>query len=109
MSLSSFFLPTDSWQPDDEAAAMHSNFTQSEEILDTEENQNIYEQLTCALCLEPYQDPRILDCCHSFCRKCLVNVVTKQLSDPENPLGVYPCTIKTLQLDQCREHFLSKL
>lgn len=32
-------------------------------------------QLSCAICLEPYKDPRILKCSHSFCRRCLVRVL----------------------------------
>ena len=32
----------------------------------------IEEQLNCSICLDTYTDPKILQCFHVFCRKCLV-------------------------------------
>ena len=32
----------------------------------------VEEQLNCSICLETYTDPKILQCFHVFCRKCLV-------------------------------------
>lgn len=37
--------------------------------------QNIKKQLTCAVCCNVFQDPRILPCLHSFCQRCLVAMV----------------------------------
>jgi len=33
--------------------------------------QRIEEKVTCAICLEPYAQPKLLDCFHPFCEKCL--------------------------------------
>ena len=33
---------------------------------------SLVDDLTCSVCLEIYSDPRILDCHHSFCKKCLI-------------------------------------
>jgi hypothetical protein len=43
------------------------------------------QQLSCAICLERYDEPRILKCSHSFCRRCLVQVLEQRAEDPENP------------------------
>ena len=33
--------------------------------------QKLNEKLTCAICLEPYTDPKLLQCFHVFCKNCL--------------------------------------
>ena len=33
--------------------------------------QKLEDQLTCAVCLEPYTDPKLLQCFHVFCENCL--------------------------------------
>ena len=40
------------------------------------------EQLTCAICLETYTQPVLLDCSHSFCRSCLKLLITQTESGP---------------------------
>ncbi len=35
------------------------------------------EQLTCAICLDTYKDPKLLHCLHVFCTRCLVLIVTR--------------------------------
>ncbi|XP_073435066.1 tripartite motif-containing protein 59 [Dendrobates tinctorius] len=36
---------------------------------------HLEEEMTCSICLSLYDDPRILQCSHSFCRKCLENLM----------------------------------
>ena len=36
------------------------------------------EQLTCPLCLNRFDDPKILPCLHSFCRKCLEDLFRRE-------------------------------
>ena len=38
------------------------------------------EHLTCSVCLEQLQDPKVLPCLHSFCHKCIVNLAKKAKS-----------------------------
>lgn len=49
--------------------------------MSTNEERAIYvleqlnEQLLCAVCLEKYCEPRLLDCHHTFCTKCLLRII----------------------------------
>ena len=36
------------------------------------------EQLNCSICLDTYTDPKLLQCFHVFCQKCLVPLVRDQ-------------------------------
>ena len=49
--------------------------------------QKLNEQLTCPICLEPYTDPKLLQCFHVFCENCLKPLVrqTPQGQDVECP------------------------
>lgn len=40
--------------------------------------EQVDQRLSCPVCLERFSDPRLLDCTHSYCRKCLINVLTKR-------------------------------
>ena len=35
------------------------------------------EQLNCSICLDIYDDPKLLQCFHTYCRKCLVTLVVR--------------------------------
>lgn len=37
--------------------------------------EQLNEQLLCPVCLEKYSDPKILDCHHTFCTKCLLRII----------------------------------
>ena len=37
----------------------------------------VEDQLDCSICLETYTDPKLLQCLHVFCRKCLVKLVDR--------------------------------
>ena len=37
----------------------------------------VEEELNCSICLETYRDPKLLQCLHVFCRKCLVKLVVR--------------------------------
>ena len=33
--------------------------------------------LKCAVCLELFTEPKVLPCCHTFCKKCLEGILEK--------------------------------
>ena len=35
--------------------------------------------MSCAVCLEALKDPKVLPCCHSFCKCCLKGIIDKSL------------------------------
>ena len=37
----------------------------------------VEEELNCSICLDTYSDPKLLQCLHAFCRKCLVKLVVR--------------------------------
>lgn len=39
--------------------------------------QKLEDQLNCAICLDTYKDPKLLQCFHVFCRQCLVKLVLR--------------------------------
>ena len=39
--------------------------------------QKIEEELTCAICLGRFNDPKVLPCLHTYCKKCVENLVGK--------------------------------
>ena len=39
--------------------------------------QKLEDQLTCAVCLEPYTDPKLLQCFHVFCENCLKSLASR--------------------------------
>ena len=44
---------------------------------------NTKQSATCGVCKKPYNDPRLLPCLHSFCKKCLLKEVEGEGSDQE--------------------------
>ncbi|XP_078700025.1 E3 ubiquitin-protein ligase TRIM56-like [Branchiostoma floridae x Branchiostoma belcheri] len=44
--------------------------------------------LECTICLEPYKDPKVLPCLHTFCKDCLKKFVAQQ---GEGKDGNFPC------------------
>ena len=39
--------------------------------------QKFEEELNCSICLDTYTDPKLLQCFHAYCRKCLVKLVER--------------------------------
>ena len=37
----------------------------------------VEEELNCSICLDTYSDPKLLQCLHAYCRKCLVKLVVR--------------------------------
>ena len=39
--------------------------------------EKVEEELNCSICLDTYSDPKLLQCFHAYCRKCLVKLVVR--------------------------------
>ncbi len=49
----------------------------AEKVANKEALQKIKGELDCAICLQPYTDPKLLPCFHVFCTKCLEKIVVR--------------------------------
>ncbi len=47
----------------------------AEKTVATEALKKVEDQLECAICLQPYTDPKLLPCFHVFCKHCLERIV----------------------------------
>ncbi|XP_019646342.1 PREDICTED: E3 ubiquitin-protein ligase TRIM56-like [Branchiostoma belcheri] len=52
--------------------------------------------LECTICLEPYKDPKILSCLHTFCKDCLKKFVAKQGREAKDRFPCPTCRIETV-------------
>lgn len=60
-------------------------------------SKNIQEDfLTCKICFEPFTNPKVLTCMHSFCLKCLEDTFEKAPRSKDVPPDQIPCPV-------CRE------
>ena len=41
----------------------------------------VEEHLTCSVCLEPFKDPKVLPCLHSYCHECIINLAKNAKSN----------------------------
>lgn len=49
--------------------------------------EQVGDSLLCAICLCLFEDPRMLSCNHSYCRRCLEVALVNRVWDPEKPVG----------------------
>ena len=45
----------------------------------------IRQEVTCVLCLELLDDPKLMSCLHTYCKKCLMEALAKRPHDPDLP------------------------
>ena len=68
--------------------------------MESKENENretLHDLLHCMICLEPYKDPRILRCGHTFCEPCLAKCFGVYQKHGNTKAGKLPCPL-------CRRH-----
>ncbi|XP_071786901.1 E3 ubiquitin-protein ligase TRIM56-like [Asterias amurensis] len=58
----------------------------------------VQKHLECGICYEQYNDPRVLDCQHSFCKTCLQNYQSTNYKDAT--MLICPVCLKKTQLHQ---------
>ena len=39
--------------------------------------EKVHQEVTCAICLELLDDPKSMPCLHTYCKKCLMQALTK--------------------------------
>ena len=59
------------------------------------------EQLKCPICLDVYNNPRVLNCLHSFCEPCIQSLVTKGQDKTAVPTGIMCPLCRTETLSPC--------
>ncbi|XP_019646860.1 PREDICTED: uncharacterized protein LOC109487322 [Branchiostoma belcheri] len=69
----------------------HTGVVMAEAVL----NQISGDFLECTICLEPYKDPKILPCLHTFCKDCLETFIAKQ-SKVKDRFPCPTCRIETV-------------
>ena len=47
--------------------------------------EKVRQEVTCAICLELLDDPKSMPCLHTYCKKCLMEALTKRPHDPDLP------------------------
>ena len=71
---------------------------------------NQVEKSSCGICLEAHKEPKVLPCCHTFCKSCLVGLVTGESGPQLSNRSPWPALFTTnkkdiLRCPECRtEH-----
>ena len=52
--------------------------------------EDLEKEMTCAVCLEHYTEPKVLPCLHYYCNKCIVKMAIKK-----NPIACPDCHKET--------------
>ena len=64
---------------------------------------NLYDQLTCSVCLDRYKDPRTLPCHHSFCKVCLEHVPALEQADEQHEVETVGQLESGIKCPNCRK------
>lgn len=60
--------------------------------------ESLEDDLTCPICLEIYEDPRMLPCQHTYCKRCLETM----FCDDEDQV-IFPYFERVIKCPECRE------
>ena len=63
--------------------------TEGDELAREIEVKKIEDELTCAICLDRFDNPKVLPCLHTYCKKCVESLVTDE--SPERSSKIVPC------------------
>ena len=81
-------MNTDAVTTDDEEVA-GAEFQITEHLTTAKQRHSNWEkvrqEVTCAICLELLDDPKSMPCLHTYCKKCLMEALTKRPHDPDLP------------------------
>ena len=59
-------------------------------------------ELTCLVCLEQFKDPKVLPCCHTFCKQCLLQVTESPQEADEADKSQAQMKSAALSCPKCR-------
>ena len=65
------------------------------------------KKFSCGVCLEAHKDPKVLPCCHTFCKSCLDGLVTDIMSKKGGGLKCPECRAEHEVPDNGTEGFLT--
>ena len=78
-SLSYMYTCTDAVTTDDEEVA-GAEFQITEHLTTVKQQHSNWEkvrqEVTCAICLELLDDPKLMPCLHTYCKKCLMEALS---------------------------------
>ena len=78
-------------------------FMMAEEAAKLTDGQNF----SCGVCLETHKEPKVLPCCHTFCKSCLDGLVTDTMSKKGGGLKCPECRAEHEVPDNGTEGFLT--
>ncbi|XP_019614484.1 PREDICTED: E3 ubiquitin-protein ligase Midline-1-like [Branchiostoma belcheri] len=67
--------------------------------------ESLVEELTCPVCLELYEQPVLLPCAHSLCKKCAGDVLAEAARKPPQQAAGQGAAPKQVQCPSCRHEF----
>ena len=65
----------------------------------------LHEEVKCPICLENFKEPKLLECLHSFCKKCLTEHCS-HCSSPQCPQCRHPITVPAKGIAGLKENFV---
>ncbi|XP_066913396.1 E3 ubiquitin-protein ligase TRIM71-like [Clytia hemisphaerica] len=78
------------------------------DVMSSEVIENIYEQLICPVCLDPFKEPKFLKCLHTFCNHCIHEIVNQE---PRDVIICPTCRVETpipeTGLDALKKNFFA--
>ncbi|XP_078678578.1 E3 ubiquitin-protein ligase Midline-1-like, partial [Branchiostoma floridae x Branchiostoma belcheri] len=67
--------------------------------------ESLVEELTCPVCLELYEQPVLLPCAHSLCKRCTQQVFAEVAKKPPQQAAGQGAAPKQMQCPSCRHEF----
>ncbi len=67
--------------------------------------EKIDQELTCSICLNHFEEPKVLPCCHYYCRGCIVKLRARVKSG--NAFNCQECRNETVRPGDTADRYVS--